>query len=109
MVESLGDGILQAALSINGMLGGPTLAIFFMGALMPPVNKWGAHIGWFVGASLAVWTYIGSQIYPPSGEQTRVLPRSTYRYENNYTASPKIRSPKNKEFSVFGKKDFSKK
>ena len=79
MVESLGDGILQAALSINGMLGGPTLAIFFMGALMPPVNKWGAHIGWFFGASLAVWTYIGSQIYPPSGEQTRVLPRSTYR------------------------------
>ena len=79
MVESLGSGILQAALSINGILGGPTLGIFFMGALMPFVNKWGAHVGYCVGAGISIWNYVGSLNYPPSSKQTRVLEQWTYR------------------------------
>ena len=85
MVESLGSGILQAALSINGILGGPTLGIFFMGALMPMVNKWGAHSGYCVGVAISMWNYIGSLNYPPSPAQTRVLSQSIDRYDLDLT------------------------
>ena len=80
LVEAFGDGILPAALSIQGMLGGPTLAVFWAGVLFPFVNHWGVHFGWVVGCALGVWTYAGSRVYPPGPEHSKMLERSTYRY-----------------------------
>ena len=80
LVEAFGDGILPAALSIQGMLGGPTLAVFWAGVLFPFVNHWGVHFGWVVGCALGIWTYAGSRVYPPGPEHSKMLERSTYRY-----------------------------
>ncbi len=66
-------GILQAALSINGMLGGPTFAIFLL-AYFNPWSEWiGLLSGYFFGLALSVWCYIGSTQYPPLPEFTKRL------------------------------------
>ncbi|KAG9490556.1 hypothetical protein GDO78_006080 [Eleutherodactylus coqui] len=64
-LASLMGGLLQAALSIFGMVGGPLLGLFTLGILFPFVNSLGAVIGLLVGFTISLWVGIGSQIYPP--------------------------------------------
>lgn len=67
-------GILQAALSINGMLGGPTFAIFLLAYFNPWSEPIGVVVGYITGIAIAVWCYIGSTVYPPLPQFTKVLP-----------------------------------
>ena len=65
VVGYLPSGVLQAAMSINGMVMGPSLGVFSLGAFFPWVNSTGALVGYLCGLGSAIWLYVGSQICPP--------------------------------------------
>ncbi|XP_067292593.1 sodium-coupled monocarboxylate transporter 2 [Pseudorasbora parva] len=70
-------GIVQAALSIHGMCGGPMLGLFSLGILFPVTNLKGAVGGLIVGISLSFWVGVGAFIYPAPSNNTRPLELST--------------------------------
>lgn len=63
--EQLG-GVLQAALSLFGMLGGPILGLYSLGMFFPCANTIGGYAGVTCGLMLTLWIGIGQQIYPPN-------------------------------------------
>ncbi|NP_001084454.1 sodium-coupled monocarboxylate transporter 1 [Xenopus laevis] len=75
-IASLMGGLLQAALSIFGMVGGPLLGLFSLGILFPFVNSLGAVIGLLSGFAISLWVGIGSQIYAPSPSSSLPKPLS---------------------------------
>ncbi|XP_040508688.1 sodium-coupled monocarboxylate transporter 1 isoform X1, partial [Gallus gallus] len=76
-LASLLGALLQAALSIFGMVGGPLLGLFALGILCSFANGIGAFVGLITGFVISLWVGIGSQIYPPLPERTMPLPLST--------------------------------
>ncbi|XP_072311101.1 sodium-coupled monocarboxylate transporter 1 [Eucyclogobius newberryi] len=76
-LASLMGGLLQAAISIFGVIGGPLLGLFVLGILCPFANSKGAMSGLVLGLALSLWVSIGSNIYPPPPELTRPLPLNT--------------------------------
>ncbi|XP_068171696.1 sodium-coupled monocarboxylate transporter 1 [Antennarius striatus] len=76
-VASLMGSVLQAALSIFGMIGGPLLGLYLLGMLFRTSNSIGGLVGTVVGLVLTLWVGIGSQIYAPTAEKTNPLPVST--------------------------------
>uniref|UniRef100_A0A4X2MAM3 Solute carrier family 5 member 8 n=1 Tax=Vombatus ursinus TaxID=29139 RepID=A0A4X2MAM3_VOMUR len=75
-LASLMGGLLQAVLSIFGMIGGPLLGLFTLGILNPFANSLGSFIGLIVGFTISMWIGIGAQFYPPPPERTLPLPLS---------------------------------
>ncbi|KAM6437692.1 sodium-coupled monocarboxylate transporter 1-like [Liasis olivaceus] len=57
--------LLQAALTIFGMVGGPLLGLFSLGILCPFANSVGSFIGLICGFAFTLWIGIGAQIYTP--------------------------------------------
>ncbi|NWW15558.1 SC5A8 protein, partial [Falcunculus frontatus] len=76
-LASLLGALLQAALSIFGMVGGPLLGLFALGILCSFANGTGAFVGLVSGFAISLWVGIGSQIYPPLPERTKPLYLST--------------------------------
>ncbi|KAM7057189.1 sodium-coupled monocarboxylate transporter 1 [Acridotheres tristis] len=76
-VASLLGALLQAALSIFGMVGGPLLGLFALGILCSFANGIGAFVGLVSGFVISLWVGIGAQIYPPLPERTKPLYLST--------------------------------
>uniref|UniRef100_A0A8D3C3G0 Solute carrier family 5 member 8 n=1 Tax=Scophthalmus maximus TaxID=52904 RepID=A0A8D3C3G0_SCOMX len=76
-LASLMGGILQAAISIFGIIGGPLLGLFALGILCPIANSKGALSGLVSGLVVSLWVGIGAQVYPPPAELTRPLPLTT--------------------------------
>uniref|UniRef100_A0A8C5U412 Solute carrier family 5 member 8 n=1 Tax=Malurus cyaneus samueli TaxID=2593467 RepID=A0A8C5U412_9PASS len=76
-LASLLGALLQAALSIFGMVGGPLLGLFALGILCSFANGIGAFVGLVCGFVISLWVGIGSQIYPPLPERTKPLYLST--------------------------------
>ncbi|KAA0724057.1 Sodium-coupled monocarboxylate transporter 2 [Triplophysa tibetana] len=70
-------GIVQAALSIHGICGGPMLGLFSLGILFPFTNLKGAIGGLITGISLSFWVGLGSFIYPASSNNTHPLELNT--------------------------------
>uniref|UniRef100_A0A0B7APP5 Sodium-coupled monocarboxylate transporter 1 n=1 Tax=Arion vulgaris TaxID=1028688 RepID=A0A0B7APP5_9EUPU len=68
VASKLGN-ILQAALSLFGMIGGPLLGLFSLGMIFPWANKWGAYTGLFSSLFLMFWIGTGASITPPSYEK----------------------------------------
>ncbi|CAL1266319.1 unnamed protein product [Larinioides sclopetarius] len=65
--EQMG-GVLQAALTIHGIVGGPMLGAFTLGMFIPFANTWGASTGLVSGFGIAMWFGMGafaSQPYHP--------------------------------------------
>ncbi|XP_008584298.1 PREDICTED: sodium-coupled monocarboxylate transporter 2 [Galeopterus variegatus] len=88
VAASLMGGVIQAALSIHGMCGGPMLGLFFLGILFPFVNWKGALGGLLIGLTLSFWVAIGAFIYPAPDSKTWPLPLSTDQcVQSNLTAS----------------------
>ncbi|XP_078257581.1 sodium-coupled monocarboxylate transporter 1-like [Rhinoraja longicauda] len=76
-VASLLKGnIIQASLSVAGIIQGPILGVFTLAALFPQSNGKGAFAGLCVGLSLSMWVGIAAQIYPPSAKFTGLLETS---------------------------------
>ncbi|XP_075013609.1 sodium-coupled monocarboxylate transporter 1 [Calonectris borealis] len=76
-LASVMGALLQAALSIFGMIGGPLLGLFSLGILFSFANGIGAFVGLVSGFIISLWVGIGSQIYPPLPERTKPLYLST--------------------------------
>uniref|UniRef100_A0A8C0GJD3 Solute carrier family 5 member 8 n=1 Tax=Chelonoidis abingdonii TaxID=106734 RepID=A0A8C0GJD3_CHEAB len=76
-VASLLGGLLQAALSIFGIVGGPLLGLFSLGILSSFANPIGAFVGLMGGFTVSLWVGIGAQIYPPLPERTMSLNLTT--------------------------------
>ena len=68
-------GILQAALSINNIIGGAHFAVYILAFVNPYANRWGAHFGFLTGLAFSTWIYLGSQdgSYPVPNEFTNKL------------------------------------
>ncbi|KAI2648083.1 Sodium-coupled monocarboxylate transporter 2 [Labeo rohita] len=79
-------GIVQAALSIHGMCGGPMLGLFSLGILFPVTNLKGAVGGLIMGISLSFWVGVGAFIYPAPSNNTRPLELNTAGCSFNTTA-----------------------
>ncbi|KAG8510765.1 Sodium-coupled monocarboxylate transporter 2 [Galemys pyrenaicus] len=76
VAASLMGGVVQAALSIHGMCGGPMLGLFSLGIVFPFVNWKGALGGLTIGITLSFWVAIGAFIYPAPASKTWPLPLS---------------------------------
>ncbi|XP_064601430.1 sodium-coupled monocarboxylate transporter 1-like [Liolophura sinensis] len=64
-VASLLGGVLQAALSLFGMIAGPLLGVFTLGMIFPWANAYGAYAGLFSSLAFLFWIGIGAQVYKP--------------------------------------------
>uniref|UniRef100_A0A8C2B4U8 Sodium-coupled monocarboxylate transporter 1 n=2 Tax=Cyprinus carpio TaxID=7962 RepID=A0A8C2B4U8_CYPCA len=69
-VASLMGNILQAALSIFGMISGPLLGLYMLGMFFRCVNSTGGLVGLICGLAITLWVGIGAQVYPPLPEKT---------------------------------------
>ncbi|KAG7226798.1 hypothetical protein INR49_014147 [Caranx melampygus] len=93
-IASLMGSVLQAALSIFGMISGPLLGLYLLGMLFRTTNSIGGLMGMAIGLVLTLWVGIGGQLYPPSDEKTNPLPLSTTDCESkNYTTIAPWTSP----------------
>lgn len=61
VVSYLGS-ILNAALSLFGVLSGPIMGAFFLGFFCPQANKRGGFIGFIASLLLQFWIFLGAQI-----------------------------------------------
>ncbi|XP_066490585.1 sodium-coupled monocarboxylate transporter 1-like [Tiliqua scincoides] len=93
-VASLLTSVLQAALTIFGIIGGPLLGIFSLGVLLSSANSKGAFSGLVCGFIIVVWVGIGSQLYPPQPHRTEPLHLSTAGcHVSNWTVPTTIAKP----------------
>ncbi|XP_053575790.1 sodium-coupled monocarboxylate transporter 1-like [Bombina bombina] len=76
-VASFMGSVIQAALSIFAMVGGPLLGLFSLGMFFPCGNSLGAIVGLIFGFTATLWAGIGSQIYSSLPDKSRPLPLST--------------------------------
>ncbi|XP_033609452.1 putative sodium-dependent multivitamin transporter isoform X2 [Cryptotermes secundus] len=65
-------GILQASLTIFGVVGGPLFGLFTLGMFFPFANQMGAVTGLLTGLILSLWIGFGGPKPPP-----KMLPMST--------------------------------
>lgn len=61
-ISSMMGPVLQAAISIFGMVGGPLLGLFCLGMFFPCANSVGAVVGLVAGLAMAFWVGIGSMV-----------------------------------------------
>uniref|UniRef100_A0A3Q1JY00 Solute carrier family 5 member 8 n=1 Tax=Anabas testudineus TaxID=64144 RepID=A0A3Q1JY00_ANATE len=94
-VASAMGSVLQAALSIFGMISGPLLGLYLLGMLFRTANSVGGLVGMITGLALTLWVGIGGQIYPPKAEKTNPLPLTTEgcTINQNYTTAYPWTSP----------------
>ncbi|XP_068947409.1 sodium-coupled monocarboxylate transporter 2 [Petaurus breviceps papuanus] len=87
-------GIVQAALSIHGMCGGPMLGLFTLGIVFPFVNWKGAFGGLLTGITLSFWVAIGGFVFPAPATKTHPLVLSTeYCVQLNMTETLPTTAP----------------
>lgn len=73
-IASLMGSVLQAALSIFGMISGPLLGLYLLGMFFRTPNSTGGLAGMIIGLAVTLWVGIGGQIYPPTADKTNPLP-----------------------------------
>nr|XP_039252662.1 sodium-coupled monocarboxylate transporter 1-like [Styela clava] len=53
-------GVLQAAISIFGIVGGPLIGVYTLGIMFAFANSWGAAAGLGFGLACTSWMYVGA-------------------------------------------------
>lgn len=61
LAQNLG-GVLQASLTIFGVVGGPLLGLFTLGMFTQTANQIGAITGLFFGIVLSMWAGFGGKL-----------------------------------------------
>ncbi|CAF2654705.1 unnamed protein product [Rotaria sp. Silwood2] len=61
-VVSYFDSILNATLSLFGVIEGPIMGVFVLGLFFPRANRRGALIGFVTGLAFLLWIFLGAQI-----------------------------------------------
>ncbi|XP_033107426.1 sodium-coupled monocarboxylate transporter 2-like isoform X2 [Anneissia japonica] len=74
--------VLQVALSLLGVIGGPILGVYSLGLFFPWANKWGGLIGLLSGFGLSFWISIGAYFYPPTNPTLPTSVDGCYESEN---------------------------
>ncbi|XP_064456516.1 sodium-coupled monocarboxylate transporter 1-like isoform X1 [Ornithodoros turicata] len=98
VAQNLG-GVLQAALAIFGMMGGPLLGVFTLGLFFPWANAIGATVGTLASLAACFWIGIGAFVLKP------VVPRAPVSVEGcisiylNVTNSTVYTPPAPQDFS----------
>uniref|UniRef100_A0A8C4PX50 Solute carrier family 5 member 8 n=1 Tax=Eptatretus burgeri TaxID=7764 RepID=A0A8C4PX50_EPTBU len=87
LASTMGD-LLQAALTIFGIVGGPLLGLYTLGMLFPCANNVGAFIGIICGYAISLWIGTGSLVNRPTADVTRPLPLSTLTCNVTIPISP---------------------
>lgn len=72
LADLLGTGVLQASLTIFGVVGGPLLGLFTLGVIFRRVRQTGAVLGFLTGLAIVAWIGFGGPKPPASA-----LPVST--------------------------------
>ena len=67
LADLLGTGVLQASLTIFGVVGGPLLGLFTLGVLFRRVQQAGAISGFLCGLGLVSWVGFGGPKPPLAG------------------------------------------
>ncbi|KAJ7990792.1 hypothetical protein DPEC_G00290590 [Dallia pectoralis] len=67
LTHLMSESVLQAALIIFGMVGGPLLGVFCLGLFFPQANSTGALVGLGSGLVMAFWVGIGSIVTQTPG------------------------------------------
>uniref|UniRef100_A0A3Q2X9B4 Solute carrier family 5 member 8, like n=1 Tax=Hippocampus comes TaxID=109280 RepID=A0A3Q2X9B4_HIPCM len=93
-VASQMGSVLQAALSIFGMLSGPLLGLYLLGMLFRTANSIGGLTGMFLSLVLTLWVGIGGQLYPPTADKTNPLPLSTTGCNNTLQSNMTTEAPR---------------
>ncbi|XP_017311173.1 solute carrier family 5 member 6a isoform X1 [Ictalurus punctatus] len=85
-IASLMGSVLQAALSIFGMVGGPLLGLFCLGMFFPCANSVGAVTGLVAGLIMAFWIGIGSFVSRMKAPGTPIFNATIVHDTGNTTA-----------------------
>ena len=75
VVSFLGS-VLNAALSLFGVLSGPIMGVFFLGFFFPQANRRGALLGFVSSLIFQLWIFLGAQI-TKNQMKSFILPLST--------------------------------
>lgn len=103
VVSYLGS-ILNAALSLFGVLSGPIMGAFFLGFFFPQANSRGGFIGFLASLFLQFWIFLGAQITKKQMKSER-LPLSVAHCPTAINITRTISTPMKFEFLfVFAKK-----
>ncbi|CAG5978806.1 unnamed protein product [Menidia menidia] len=92
-VASLMGSVLQAALSIFGMISGPLLGLYLLGMFFRTTNSVGGLTGMIIGLVLTLWVGIGAQMYPPTDDKTLPLKLSTAGCNNTISQNLTTATP----------------
>uniref|UniRef100_A0A8C4Q7K1 Solute carrier family 5 member 6a n=1 Tax=Eptatretus burgeri TaxID=7764 RepID=A0A8C4Q7K1_EPTBU len=88
--------IMEAALSIFGIVGGPLLGLFCLGMFFPCATPQGAIVGLFVGLAMAFWLGIGRLLIMPVRTPASALvslPKACQDASSTPIAGPLLTSP----------------
>ncbi|XP_071353577.1 solute carrier family 5 member 6 [Trachinotus anak] len=87
LTHLMGESVLQVALKIFGMVGGPILGLFSLGMFFPWANSTGALTGLGAGLALAFWVGIGSILTRSPGTRAPVPDCRVVLLSDNTTAA----------------------
>ncbi|XP_072174293.1 sodium-coupled monocarboxylate transporter 1-like [Diadema setosum] len=79
--------VLQLAITLMGLIGGPLLGVFTLGIFFPWANSKGAIVGLLCGIGMALWIGVGSFLHPPDKPQLPVTTDGCLATENMTTPS----------------------
>ncbi|XP_067122328.1 sodium-coupled monocarboxylate transporter 1-like [Centruroides vittatus] len=86
VAQQLG-GVLQAALSIHGMVGGPMLGLFSLGMIFPWTNSLATGLGLLSGFVASFWIGMGAFVHKPYHPKAPLSVSGCIDYFNNVTTT----------------------